>query len=302
MPLNPRTRPDRFAWTEALAAGFCFSARVLSYETGPDEKAASTQHTWAPQEPMLENVWFFDISRDEEGFNRTSMTELALQLHALANKAVGLFALELRSALVEGRLCGRMGSSTAGLSCPPLAKNIPFMSFMELTDPFSPGSVEVFQGCHLAAMTDPAFLEDGDWTGYISSTGQWGRDTTFRPGPHFDHFDPVGGHNLMVEWNGPVLLGHLFEKTIRFQRDSSAASTTADTILLWSNNFYTELRDLRFRMEVDKPTGLVWIEARNSFGVPQGIWQAVITPFGIVSCITTHSWMWLWKGDWCQSL
>jgi hypothetical protein len=240
--------------------------------------------------------WLF-VDPDDPEIAAPDVTKLATQLHTLANKAVGLFSMDLRSALAANRTAN---PDPTGLAHPPSAFDIPFQFFMRLPKPFTQGCAEAFSTCHLSVMASPSFFEDGEWTGYFSFTGKMGREGIFLTNPR-DHFDGVGGETNRTWLSQPnPPLPFTIERSIRFQ---VVRTVNPHYFVVHSNYFYSQLRTHIMEMTVETQTGLISIVHRNHLDVlPSGAIQAVITPFGIISGLTEDIWLWLWKKDWTATL
>jgi len=149
---------------------------------------------------------------------------------------------------------------------------------MKLPEPFVASYIEAFNSCHLPAMTDPDFLVDEEWTGYIGY-----------PFPFLTKaLEPIRGKLFDPQNRHPR---HFGERTVRFHvvRDDPS------TIVLRSNCFQTWSCNYILGFTIDKNTGIIVIDKYNSVGAIIESHPGVITPFGIVG---GPPWMWLWKTSW----
>jgi hypothetical protein len=87
-------------WRQAHAASFCLSARLLSYHSPCQKEATRTTNCLTPPQSLLRNSeWFWSI---ESLFNAhlrsvSAPEKLLMMANTVANKIVGIFAIELRS-------------------------------------------------------------------------------------------------------------------------------------------------------------------------------------------------------------
>jgi hypothetical protein len=287
-PVNPVMQIDISAWRSAQTLNFCLAARLLaeyrlSYPNEP---------YYLHRDAQLCTLKWFLLNGREPSLTVEREEGLVVVLHTLANRAVGLFAMELRSAFKYNHTGG---PTMDGISFPPDA--VPTHELMKLPDPYSQDCVQAFTKCHLPAMTDPAFLTSEDWTGYFSFTDQ--RRFPALPNSH-DVFDSIGGDNHLVRYNGfdkpnsnyPFVV----ERTCRF---NLVNMIDEHSFLLESNCFQSQLGTHIFEMRVNRRNGVVYISQRNHDGILKGEFMAVMTPFGIVGgCAPLGAWMWLWKSKW----
>lgn len=289
IPRNRKSPIDIVKWQFAQSNSFCLAARLLSYELPSDGTQGIVQNPWGPREPLLHTVDWFFVDPDDPEITAADVTKLVTQLHALANKAVGLYSMELRSALAANRTAAL---DSTGLAHPPSAFDIPFRSLMKLPNPFSHRCTEAFSTCHLSVMASPSFFEGGEWTGYFSFTGGLGREASWSGDPK-DLFDGIGGENAALRLNSPPPFA--IERSVRFR---VVRIVNPHCFIVRSNYFQSQLRAHIMEMTVEMRTGLISINHRDHNGIFLGVNQAVITPFGIISACVPDSWIWLWKKDW----
>lgn len=295
-PTNRKSPIDISIWQAAQSNSFCFAARLLSYELPSDGTQGIIQNPWGPREPLLHTADWLFVDPDDPEIAAADVTKLATQLHTLANKAVALFSMELRSALAASRVAN---SDPTGLARPPSAFDIPFQSFIKLPKPFTQGCAEAFSTCHLSVMASPSFFEDGEWTGYFSFTGKMGREGTWQENPT-DYFDGIGGetNRTWLALSNPPL-PFTIERSVRFQ---VVRTVHPHSFVVRSNYFHSQIWTHIMEMTVETQTGLISIDHHNHLGAPLGAIQAVITPFGIISGLTEDVWFWLWKKNWTATL
>jgi hypothetical protein len=301
-PLNPHSPTDIGAWQAAQCNSFCFAARLLAYELPSDGTAGTVQNPWGPREPLLHTTAWLHLDPDDPEIAASDVNKLATALHTLANKAVGLHSMELRSAIAANRLSN---PDPTGQARPPSAFDIPFQSFMALPNPFTPNCAQVFSACHLSIMACPSFFEDGEWTGYFSWVGTWGRGSRSRYNTNpRDIFEGIGGETdgEDVNWwrqpnNVPM---PPIERSVRFRLERT---DSPHCFVMRSNCFHSFRRTHVLVMTVQRRTGLIAIDHTDVLGTRQaGALQAVLTPFGIVCPYVSGVWLWLWKKNWSTTL
>ncbi|KAI9695657.1 MAG: hypothetical protein M1820_008504 [Bogoriella megaspora] len=302
---------DLKTWQVAQAISFCLTARLLNHPLVSGEPKPKIQHQWGPREPLVEKIEFFFLDFSDRKSPAADIIKCATQLHALANRLVGFFSMELRAALVLNPPCSGRGIAQpvdwyynppwVGGWIKPIAElptsfSIPFEYFMDLPPPLKSGAVEQFSTCHLRSMTNPQFFEDGDWGGYFCWTGF----ITGRGPGGSSQYDPIGvlSERLCSEaqwFNSPERLVDQYAN-FRLLRQISHYQ-----FVLQSNTFRTNIGTHRLTLTVDTRTGYILIE-HSSDGYVLGLRPAVITPFGIVAGLRRGSWLWMWKIAWpCRS-
>lgn len=288
--MNPRIPFDISTLHAVQASTFCLTVRLLSV---PSASERDLQHPWGPWQPLLHIIDWFEIRPgNQPGLLESrnprplDLERLAVTLHTFANKVVGLFAIELRSALADRRV---VNGNVRGLYPPPNAFNIPFGAMMSIPDPFAENVLKEFSTCHLPVMASPDFFADGEWTGYYSYTG--GRGVRI-VGERFPKgwFDGIGGDNEDVRFLYKV------DRSISF---TFIRWEDEDRFKVHSNFFQTQSETDSLRMIVNKRTGMIDVSHHSPFGGPATRRNAVITPFGIVeACLPGAVWLWLWKIEW----
>lgn len=152
----------------------------------------------------------------------------------------------------------------------PDSYSIPFSDFMDLPLPFTEDATENFATCHLRQMTEPSFLEDGEWAGYYSVDIGEESTTTFDPPMHNIRFI-VGEPN---EESLPI---------VGTGGRDGVGSFTLDGVM-------------------DSNTGALMIKKDYDNYGPHWIWTGFLTPFGIIASwgtATWGGWVWLYKEEWC---
>jgi hypothetical protein len=282
------------AWLAAYASSVCLAIHVLFQEdlgAGRIERLGFS--SLQPEEPELASMPWFRINRNDPNLFDGKLKKLLIILHTLAIRALSYFIVELRTANANVQ----QQEIRRGSSKPPLINEIPLFSLLELPDPFSDNALAAFATCHLARMTDPAFIEDGEWTGYSSFTGRLGRFLYLGSG--HDWFDPIGAENEGVRLNRLQnrLAGRpAVERAFRFQ---FVRSTGTDRYLMRSNYVQTSVDVFSLELAVERDTGYLEITKTGYFGETGGISYAVMTPFGIMAS-GDHGgpFLWMWKTEW----
>lgn len=267
-------------WQSAQAAGFCLSARLLAESTPPD-KASPLALVHAVRFPRLTNHLGHGIASG-------GPVHCTIALHALANQVIGSLYQEFRWALANNATCTR---SAIGLLQPPRITSIPWSTLLIPPIPFSSNGLANFSVCHLAAMTDPSFFVEDEWTGFTSL----GAESRIR-------FDGVGDDNTDVSYNHLDELPNSefpfrVERVIRFRL--VRAWDNGSRYLLQSNCFQTRTAMHMLRMTVNRTTGHLAIAHNMPLLSSWSTLDAVITPFGIVESSDLQGyWTWLWKCKW----
>lgn len=214
--VNPRILYASNTLHAVQASSYCLAACLLSLPSAVDN---GVLYAWAPQQPLLHTVEWFKIATPHL-LHPDDLQKLVAMLHTAANKAVGFFAVELRSALASKRV---IFGNTQGLTPPPTGFDIPFQSLVvnPLPIPFEENtSAAAFGLGHLLVMAHPDFFVSGEWTGYFSHTGQFGIGATWAANPT-DFFNGIGGDNADVQANGYDRLNahypFLVERSVRFR-------------------------------------------------------------------------------------
>jgi hypothetical protein len=294
LKVNPSIPYDISALRAAQASSYCLAVRLLSPPAAADERVS---YPWSSPQSLLRTVEWFKIAFPRH-LPRDDVQKLVTMLHTAANKAVGLFAAELRSALANNRV---IHGNTYGLALPPTISNIPFESLLITPPPvsFKDDTFEYFSPCHLPVMAHPTFFTESEWTGYFNHAGEWGVGAT-RNSDYINHFDGIGGDNMEAQANDcdhpNISYPFLVERTVRFRLVNWM---TDDIFLLQSNHFQSQSSTHSLQMTVNRQTGTIEI-VHGSTRARQEICHAVITPFGIVEgCAPGGVWLWLWKIEWC---
>jgi hypothetical protein len=267
------------SWKLAQAAAFSLAMYHLSAPVSESDKPY-------PDELLESLQWARIGDLDQDGYSPEDQDKRATMQHAIANRAIGFFGARLRSA--------RDSILALGLPEPPSATGIPFSRLMKLPPPFTPKSLESFSKCHLPIMTDPSFFVEGEWTGYTSTSTQFGPGYVAMGGAHHDGFARPGRGRAFPDGIFPN--GRLFEGVVRFHL---VGEDDGNQYRLQSNNFHSELELHSIRLTVTRKTGQItinhWHRLRADFMTTEG----VISPFGIMTYLDlAQMWIWLWKVDW----
>ncbi|KAF2667622.1 hypothetical protein BT63DRAFT_296462 [Microthyrium microscopicum] len=292
IPSNPEvTLANMDTWYSSYASGICLAAYVLLQE---DLQAGQTEcfgFSSQSNQPALATVPWSRIDTGDPNLSDGKLNKLFTMIHTLAVRTVSYFAVGLRKAIASDYPLDR--ESCMGTYTPSLPKRLPTFSLLELPTPFTNESMVDLPTCHLARMTDPAFFEDGRWTGYKSMTGIWGQQQ--------DWFDPIGGENRNVEWNNVRIVqpdGRLgIERTLYFE---FVEWTAQNKYKMRSNWVHTTTEIFKIDLAIDRQTGLAELNNTCYSGWPMGIYYGVMTPFGLVVWIYKQSYMWLWKTEWAE--
>jgi hypothetical protein len=201
------------------------------------------------------------------------------RLFVTAYKALIVLSTELRAVLTPGSphrfLSDRRGRP---LPHPPNCVDIPFPSLLKLPSIFSPfDCLRTFNACHITRMTSSLFLEDGEWSGYIS---------------HRAAFPP---HRDRVTFQPPIY-------RLRFQARQSAVDPSATALRSTVHN--SPLDDFAFFGMIRRNTGVLRMKQKYQQASLELFWQGIMTPFGMLATIdeatstSKGSWLWLWKESW----
>jgi hypothetical protein len=269
-------------WQLVQAAAFSLSMHYLAIQV-PSEECDELARAvpWLPTNPP-----------EIEQTNTEETKKIAVIQHALANRIVGF--LGARFSLTRATI-----PREPAIFDPPSATTIPFSRQMNLPLPFKPNSLESFCQCHLPAMADPRFMTDGPWTGtfgHLNSYPPGSVGFNSIGGPHWDGYIGYGGGDPM----GWYPHGRSFEGVVRFE----LVHEDDTSYTLQSNNFHSQGDQHRIRLDVTRETGQLtmnhWHRMQGYGNVPAHFppTDGVLTPFGIVSHIQRHIWLWLWKVDW----
>ncbi|KAH6674779.1 hypothetical protein B0J14DRAFT_21822 [Halenospora varia] len=286
---------DINAWYMAQAASFCYTATILCrsfFDHSP------SGNPWAPAKSLLEACPWTKIRGIEPESQPAEYLKLAVVLHTLANKAIGLLGARLRAHLAKERTSSNWRSYRT--SSPPLPRSIPFSSMMVLPNLFDSNSVREFSLCHIAKMATPGFFKDCQWTGYECIIGP-----TFEDGGLRYTWDGMGEDNIMIQLNNfdqpPHTNGNPKDKQVeRNAKFTLSRWEDSRFYVLQSNYFHGGHETHRLTLRVDSLTGMIRIIRHVDFdGLPRPSGSGVITPFGIVfGGVCRGYWLWLWKVDW----
>lgn len=199
--------------------------------------------------------------------------EMLLQKYVEAIMAVGVFATLLRDNISRGFILSPHRFKHPGLPptalIVPNAKDIPFLSMMDLPLPFALTTPRELATCHLPKMTSREFLEDGEWIGFYSISRQIEERVSFDP--------PMHG--------------------IRF---SASANDDCPTILYLHATGKDGVDPFDLDGLVEQKSGKVMLTKRyNQFNI--WYWSSIMTPYGIVGTWGSRGyggWVWLWKVGW----
>jgi hypothetical protein len=193
---NPKSDIPIEVWCSSQAASFCFSAQEKAQE--------SLKHF----PPLLYTILWFVLDFSDPNilgpFNGYKIARLGFMMHTFANRAVGYFAMQVRSALAHKRT---FSGDADGCSFPPTAFDIPFSLFMKLPVPFHKDFLWKFACCHVENMLEQTFLQDGQWTGYFSMGFEDPREMDHE----HDKFDPIGRDKEVARDNGWDVLNRLYQ-------------------------------------------------------------------------------------------
>jgi hypothetical protein len=215
LKVNPSIPYDISALRTAQASSYCLAVRLLSPPAVVDE---SVPYPWSSPQSLLRTAEWFKVAFPRR-LPRDDVQKLVTMLHTAANKAVGFFAAELRSALSSSKI---VHGDTYGLALPPTISDIPFESLFINQPPvsFKDNTIEYVSPCHLPVMAHPTFFTESEWTGYFNHGGEWGVEAT-RNSTYINHFDGIGGENMEVQassYDHPnTSYPFLVECTVRFR-------------------------------------------------------------------------------------
>jgi hypothetical protein len=187
---------DIDGWRLAQVSSFCFAVHLLHCGSFAEDHQLRAP---SPDTFPFETAPWTTIEATDATSQPEEYSKLAVILHTLANKVVGVFAARLLNYLAHERAL--TGWIPNGTSLPPLPNTIPFSSFMDLPEFFAPSSVEKFSLCHVPKLATPSFFEGGKWTGYSCFISRE-MDHEYNPtGPVRYSWDGIGGDNDTVRIN-----------------------------------------------------------------------------------------------------
>ena len=153
---------------------------------------------------------------------------------------------------------------------------IPFTTFIHPPDPFAPAiewlDPDLMLLSHVSGMTEPAFLNDGEWVGFRVDTQQDEDDV------------------------GPRL------QNVHFQ-----ATATIWTVHLAAQDGREGDEPFTLQGDIDRSSGRVRMQQQFTTGdTDLWLWAGFITPFGMLGTWGTQywglphfmGWFWLWKKAW----
>lgn len=292
-PNNLTSHASIDVWCKLQAAGFCFTTTILC------QSVLDPGGFWAPSKALLEAGAWTRIRGMTPESHPSEYLKLAVILHTLANKTIGLLGAQLRAYLAENRLirCSNILSPW----------KIPFSSKMNLPDLYDSNSVRDFSLCHVAKMATPEFFEGSLWTGYECILS---RVFPFVDPVLCQLWDSIGRDNRRVQRNNfdqpPYTNGNTRSEQVERQAKFELTRWEDSRIyLLQSNHFQTENEIHCLTLRVDSSTGMIHIVRHVDFdGDPKPSTgdSGVITPFGILfGGICLGYWLWLWKVDWSST-
>lgn len=265
------------------AAAFCFAARALGVYAY-DEPGSNSNYCSLlghSHESMKEkwscrqlNALKFHTA-EPWGDMRVTIHTLGHRnvqdLHTRALKAIGILALALNSSLLRNQI---EASWTAGRPFRALcsARNIPFLTFMDLPEPFMSTAPADLFCCHCPSMATKAFMEDSEWTGIT----------------HTDN---------------PISYNH--KAFAPFTFTAAHGDDESDILELESSTTTNKYDRLRLDFSVRKSDGVTVGRYRRERDGWVGIMYGILTPFGFVGCLSPFqydykvaTWYWLWKQNW----
>ena len=152
----------------------------------------------------------------------------------------------------------------------PTLEGLRLHSIMKFPLPFTPTTEGELGTSHLAEMTSPEYLEEGEWTGVYTMSFGTGVQTSFDP--------PVKG--------------------IRFQTTCQPATRASNVLDLYSPGI-DSIGSFNINGSLDRTTGK--ITANKTYIRYTHLcwsWTCLVTPFGIVGVWGSDhwgGWLWLWK-------
>ena len=159
---------------------------------------------------------------------------------------------------------------------PPDALCSPLLSMLPSCSPFMPLSGEKLVSQYVHGMTQPDFLEDGEWVGFYCYSIGVGDD------------DPA-----QID---PAMEGIHFQVT---QEDAS-------DLLLINGRGRDGVGPFGLRGRCSRRSGRVEMEKNYEATLVRWRWRGAITPFGITGSWESGpawgGWFWIWKRSWTQSL
>lgn len=195
--INPADSSSIDVWSAAYASSFCLASHVLWHQSLRPGHNRPLPFSTDSDLPELASLEWFLVDQNNTTLSNKTLKKFLVMLLTFANRATSCFIVELRLALAKGAT-GTVGLQSE-ISAPVSISRIPLFSLLKLPDRFSQTAPLELATCHLKAMTDPSFIEDGEWTGYSGYTGRWGRDLSEAGN---DWFDPVGADNPGIDLNG----------------------------------------------------------------------------------------------------
>ena len=176
------------AYTHALA--YCFALRVMSKEPTGGFIFQRQIHSGNREPEPARRTLLYELKKslylpanDPSHFSAHS-PEVLMKKRIQALVTVGIFSVTLRRYIEV--LCYRAlenGRDFSPMSI-PTSNSVPLHSIMDIPIPFSNSAAMDLASCHTAKMTTAAFLEDGEWAGYYSTSHASGGYQHFHPPLH----------------------------------------------------------------------------------------------------------------------
>lgn len=278
---SPRT------WLLAQVSAFALSMQYLVSTTSAEASIDGTLFSIPWNFPVLPGPEW----REAQKVQQASTAEQ----HALANRAVGLFYLKIRTA--RETVTSSVNFQANLFAEPPSAASIPLSEVMRLPLPFTQEALRQFSQCHVPTMAEPTFLTDREWTGYFGIRGEGHCALNGVGGEHIDGHNRVIGSIVLDPPPGTYPYGRNFEGIIRFR---TLEENVKGILELESNNFHTKGGLHKLFISLCCETGLLNVTRWHPLYTQHA--PGVMTPFGIVACFGQGcAWMWLWPKDWCRN-
>lgn len=280
----PSSKPLKFsdkreqAWELAQAASLCLTTQTL----------AASNPKKSPDDPQgepplkLADLQYYSFPTVELG-------EGLSKLQTMAIRAIGLFSKQIRNRLCGGLAASRSAGRSAAL---PTGATIPFTEYMTIRAPFIIDDLRKMNTCHLLSMTEPTFLTESEWTGYLGTIFLNGITSIAAIGGfHWDGFPASKDENVELG-GGRSLQSRRYEPVVRFK---VVEHESLGQYTLQSNDFHSKAMLHNMQITVFRATGQLLIEEWQQYCLERQIVGGEITPFGIV--IKSAIWMWLWNID-----
>ena len=204
----------------------------------------------------------FDSLHD---LGRTTMDEILVPLHVQALIALGLF-------IPMARTWCELGGPYVSL-IPPELIDLPLASLMACSPPFRTLSSKDFIRQYVERVTEPEFLEDGEWVGYYCYS--------------------IGGLSTTPQISDSEMKGVYFR----------TVPEGSNGILQLTSKGQDGVGPFTLTGRVSGTTGLLLMNKVYEGGHPTWNWKGALTPFGIAGSwgdMSFGGWFWLWKRAWSK--